>query len=570
MLPTQPLLHNPPPTGLLTRIITSCAIGLLCFVLISRLLVLSLFSNSAIVEEWLASDLFFHFHSAVDVWFIWIAFDLPIMLTAPLIFLVGRKLLFSFEHGRAGIKGPAIAFGWLFMVAHHFLFDIQPVFAAATLPLLVVTQPMLWKDWKKPPLWLAFTGALLAAVITLSQETNAFAAAFCTLLILILALGGRLAPRWIQPRLQWLLATGLIVISQLLWSVIPLAQTPAYAERIDTHRAYSFCESADGKSIYAAVTACYLHDSRYLVSEDCKREHIAQFDAQTLNLRERHDLSTDNYYGRMEFVRCIGDTLYVGGSDITQHGENLLDSALSMPMNDPNAVARNIIPAGGGHRSAFDPKRNALYFSGEFNDTITRLDRNTGDQDANIATWYNHPMLVLFFFPIQGSLAFAPESYHPQRDALFVGEVFSDAAYGFNLEHHTLLKKYQSTGGIIELTVDPERDRLYAANMWGMDVFDLSTGKRIKRIKLGTVNRHPIIDKERDLIYVPSTVSGRLNILDRSTLKVMGAIHTGYGLRYGLLTQDSKHLVLSSNSGTYAFDAAALASSFSSTKGQSQ
>ena len=106
--------------------------------------------------------------------------------------------------------------------------------------------------------------------------------------------------------------------------------------------------------------------------------------------------------------------------------------------------------------------------------------------------------------------------------------------------------------------------------MWGMDVFDLSTGNRIKRIKLGTVNRHPIIDKERDLIYVPSTVSGRLNILDRSTLNVMGAIHTGYGLRYGLLTQDSKHLVLSSNSGTYAFDAAALASSFSSTKGQSQ
>ena len=67
----------------------------------------------------------------------------------------------------------------------------------------------------------------------------------------------------------------------------------------------------------------------------------------------------------------------------------------------------------------------------------------------------------------------------------------------------------------------------------------------------------------------PKSVAGSLWFPKYFT-KVMGAIHTGYGLRYGLLTQDSKHLVLSSNSGTYAFDAAALASSFSSTKGQSQ
>jgi hypothetical protein len=454
------------------------------------------------------------------------------------------------------------------MVAHHFLFDVQPIFAAAAFPLLPFTQPILWKSWKRPPVWVAFTAAALATTLTATLETNGAATTACILLIGVLTLGGRIVPRWIQPRLQWLLATGLIVVSQLLWSIVPLTLEPLHATKIDGHRAYSFCESADGASIYAAVTACYLHDSRYLVSEDCKREHIAQFDADTLKVRDRHDLSTDDYYGRMEFVRCIQNTLYVGGSDITQHGENLLDSALAMPMSNPIEVTRNVIPAGGGHRSAYDPKRDAIYFSGEFNDTITRLDRSTGVQDANIASWYNHPMLVLFFFPIQGSLAFAPESYHPERDALFAGEVFGDAAYGFTLEDHTLLKKYQSTGGIIELTVDPERDRLYTANMWGLDVFDLATGNRIKRIKLGTVNRHPIIDKERDLIYVPSTVTGRLYILDRTSLKTLGSVNTGYGLRYGLLTQDGKHLVLSSNSGTYAFDAAALAQSFHGAKDQ--
>ncbi|MBT6433137.1 MAG: hypothetical protein HOK28_08610, partial [Deltaproteobacteria bacterium] len=559
MLPIQPQLHSPASMGILTRLITGSAVSLLIFILVTRLLVLSIFPNSAVIDEWLASDLFFHFHSSVDVWFIWIAFDLPILIATPLVLFLGKRFFFSREHGRIGLKGPAVAMAWLFMVAHHFLFDVQPMFAAATFPLLPLTQPMFWKSWKRPPLSIAFASAIAACIFVISEETSHLASALCVFLIVTLALGGRIIPRWIQPRLQWLLVTGLIVATQLLWSLIPLTQTPDHATKIDNHRAYSFCESADGSSIYAAVTACYLHDSRYLVSEDCKREHIAQFETQTLKLLNRHDLSTDDYYGRMEFVRCIENTLYVGGSDMTQNGKNLLDSALAMPMNDPEAVIRNIIPAGNGHRSAFDPKRNALYFSGEFNDTITRLDRETGAQDPNIATWYNHPMLVLFFFPIQGSLAFAPESYHPTRDALFAGEVFGDAAYGFNLEHHTLLKKYQSTGGIIELTVDPERDRLYAANMWGLDVFDLGTGERIKRIKLGTVNRHPIIDKKQNLIYVPSTVSGRLNILDRDTFKVLGSIHAGYGLRYGLITQNGKQLVLSSNSGTYSFDTAELA-----------
>ncbi|MBT6434098.1 MAG: hypothetical protein HOK28_13450, partial [Deltaproteobacteria bacterium] len=61
--------------------------------------------------------------------------------------------------------------------------------------------------------------------------------------------------------------------------------------------------------------------------------------------------------------------------------------------------------------------------------------------------------------------------------------------------------------------------------------------------------------------------SGRLNILDRDTFKVLGAIHAGYGLRYGLITQNGKQLVLSSNSGTYSFDTAELARRVSQSQG---
>ena len=230
-----------------------------------------------------------------------------------------------------------------------------------------------------------------------------------------------------------------------------------------------------------------------------------------------------------------------------------------MQMSAPSLVHHNLVKAGVGHRSAYDSKRDAIYFSGEFNDTIIKLDRSTGMRDETVGDWYSHPMLVLFALPIPGSLAFAPQSHHPERDALYAGEVFGDAAFSFNLEDHSLIQKYQSIGGIIELTVDPEVDRLYLANMWGLDVWDLKTNQRIERIRLGTVNRHPIVDSTHNIIYVPSTVTGRLFALDRTTLKKLGSVNTGYGPRYGLITQDGKHLVLSANSGTYRFDTAQMA-----------
>jgi len=526
--------------------------------LLTRYLVLSLLPSSALIDEWLASDLFFHFHSAIDVWFLWIAFDLPIILGTPILLLLLRKKLFVRQGSRIGLCGPAVALCWLFILAHHFLLDIQPVIAATALPLLVFTQPRAWKKWKLPPASLSFGATVIACGICVQQETSLLGATAGMTLLILLALAGRILNQKLLPHLQWIIAILLILFAQSIVSIVPLSKTPEHATRIDTHRAYSFCESSNGTSIYAAVTACFLHDSRFLVSEDCKQEHVVEFDAQTLRLKNRHILSSPDYYGRMEFIRCIEDTLFVGGSDMIQDGENLLDSALSFKMGHPEAVTRNLVRPGVGHRSAYDPKRDAIYFSGEFSDQIIRLDRQSGATFDEVANWYKHPMLALFLFPIPGSLAFAPNSYHPGRDALYAGEVFSDAAFGFNLADHSLIQKYQGTGGITELTVDPEQDKLYLANMWGMDIYNLKTGAREKRLKLGTVNRHPIIDERRNMIYVPSTVTGRLYVVNRKTFEVLGSIHTGYGLRYGLLTRDGKQLIISTNSGTFSFDVDSL------------
>ncbi len=550
----------PPKMGFISKGVTIVAVSLLTFMLLTRYLVLSLLPESAFVDEWFASDLFFHFHHAIDVWFLWIAFDLPLLIGLPLLLIVFRRKFFLLEDGRLWLSGPAVTLAWIFLASHHFMLDIQPTIAAALLP-LVFCLPNPFKNWELPHIVITSIVSIGYCAAVLYIEPNAMVAVSALGIFLVLAVISHILPSRIGPRLHWVLVIAALAFSQIVLSLGPLVRAPEMAKKLDTHRAYSFCESTHSGAIYAAVTACYLHDSRYLVSEDCKQEHVAEFAPQSLALTKRHELSTPSYYGRMEFVRCVDDTLYVGGSDMVQNGENLLDSTLSMNMRDPGQVIRNLVPAGIGHRSAYDPKRDAMYFSGEFKDTIIRLDRTTGEQDTTVGDWYKHPMLVLFALPIPGSLAFAPESLHPERDALYLGEIFADAAYGFNLEDHSLIQKYQSVGGIIELTVDHEADRLYLANMWGLDVWDLKTQTRIKRMRLGTVNRHPIIDKTNNLIYIPSTVTGRLYVVDRINLQKLGSITTGYGPRYGIITQNGK-LIFSANNGTYAFDTQELANQF--------
>lgn len=534
---------------------------------VCRALLLSVFPNSDVADEWFASDLFFHFHSAVDTWFIWIAFDLPLLIITPLFVFLLRKRLVTHDEGRWGLLPLGLVLSWATLLAHHFLLDIHPLVAWCGLLVLCATHPRPWHEYRAPPLALASIVTLVTAGLFSHFALTTESSVVGTALMLGLFMSGRFLKHRLMPRTHWLLGLSAIIVSQGCISLVPLIRVPQDATRIDTQRAYSFCEASDRSSIFAAVTACFLHDSRYLVSEDCKQEHIAEFDSRTLKLKKRHILGTEDYYGRMEFVRCVEDTLVVGGSDMVQNGENLLDSTLVAPMDTPEALTRNLVKAGVGHRSAYDPKRDALYFSGEFQNDIIRYDRQTRAIDENAGDWYNHSMLVLFLLPIRGSLAFAPQSYHPGRDALYVGEVFGDAAYGFSLENHRRLAKYTTTGGIVELTVDPKRDRLYLANMWGLDVIDLASGDRLARKRLGTVNRHPIIDERRGLLYVPSTVSGLLFVLDLASLETLGAVATGYGPRYGLLTQDGRNLVLSTNNGTFRWNAESLASRFRSPQG---
>ena len=49
-----------------------------------------------------------------------------------------------------------------------------------------------------------------------------------------------------------------------------------------------------------------------------------------------------------------------------------------------------------------------------------------------------------------------------------------------------------------------------------------------------------MIDRERDLVYVPSTMGGRIHVFDRRTFERRGTIPIGLETRNALLTSDGR------------------------------
>ena len=69
------------------------------------------------------------------------------------------------------------------------------------------------------------------------------------------------------------------------------------------------------------------------------------------------------------------------------------------------------------------------------------------------------------------------------------------------------------------------------------------------RHRLGFCNRVPLIDTQHDVVYVPSTASGKLQAFDRRTGERLGNVPIGLGVRHPYLTHDRRHLIASSQRG---------------------
>ena len=119
-----------------------------------------------------------------------------------------------------------------------------------------------------------------------------------------------------------------------------------------------------------------------------------------------------------------------------------------------------------------------------------------------------------------------------------------------------------SVGGNQSVGVDEQLGRLLVTGLWGLEVFDLRSRKPVARVRLPFGPRQPVIDAERDLVYVPSTFGNDVMVLDRRSLAPRGRLTVGHGGRNAYLSASAGRFFASGGGHAYAWDARELGRRF--------
>jgi DNA-binding beta-propeller fold protein YncE len=307
-------------------------------------------------------------------------------------------------------------------------------------------------------------------------------------------------------------------------------------------------------TVYASIPVCGSIIADY---EACRDGRIVEYDLATKQLVATHRFLSPDFYGRLELLVCLPETVEVGVQASVYRGQRMVQTAMSFSVADPSRFTPIVAGRELGNTLAYDATHDALFYTSEFNNLLVRLDRKTGQFDDTasqdlVKPWHEPVTLQ----PFGGSYILAPHAVHLGRNRLYITEWL-----GGNFVHAidlTTLRKVASydmgSGAGLGISIDPERDRLFVSSLWGLEVFDLKTDALILRRRIGLGNRPVVIDPPRNRLYVSSMVEGKVRILDRDTLSVIGQVPIGMGSRYPHLTHDGTTLYASSLAAHYAFD----------------
>ena len=401
----------------------------------------------------------------------------------------------------------------------------------------------------------ALAGALVAiflAAWAVASDTRADAVA-------VVAWGGILAllallrNRWLTARDVLWLGTFLAVVTQIVASAVPIFRPDHGGTLLGQGMAYGFCEHGDRGRLYAAVPG--------LARNQFRDGRIVEYDL--AGLTKLRDLSffDQDFFGRFMQLLCLPDTIQAAMAQTWVSGAFQNENVMEFPIDDPRGAKRSLWGPFMGQQLLWDQKRDAVFYSSEWSNRIFRLDRRTGEVNRSVSrrlirdrpTW-------LVLGTIAGSLAMAPTP-HRARDSLFVGHwLTGSTVYQIDLERLTLRRRFEPRNGCIaDLAVDEQYDRLFAASPWGLDVIDLRTGRVERRIRTGTGARTPMIDTRNGLVYVSTTVEGKLRAFDRRTLAPVGVLAMGAGARRTHFSAATGRLFATNDEAYYWWDAAALA-----------
>jgi hypothetical protein len=473
-----------------------------------------------------------------------------------------RRLLRSFvarTPAGARLRPAAVSALVGFLLWLHYLLDLNPTVAA-------VCWSTLGLAWLAERARVAgIVSGRVAAAVAIVVAVGCLAAAgdamdrvaIAVWLGLVLASHALLAGRFPGRDVALLRAAAVPAIN-LLPALLPLVLGVPGGTKLGDGLAYSFCEIAGRRTLYAAVPVC---DSVRRDYEDCRGSKVVEYDADTLAPITAHDFFSPDFYGRLELLLCLDDEVQLAVQGSVYRGRSLTMSVLRFPADAPERFTPVFLADGLGATMAWDRAHDAVFYSTEFTNHVVRWDRRADTFDDSASgdlVQRGHEPVTLDEYT--GSYALHTGSVDPTRNRIYLADWMQGRhAYALDLDSRRVVARYAvGGGGSLGLTVDPERGRLYVSSLWGLDVVDLASGQMIARKRSGLGNRPVLIDAARNRLYLGSTVEGKLRILDRDTLATLGQIAVGVGSRYPYLARDGRRVFASSVAAHWAFETAAL------------
>jgi hypothetical protein len=370
----------------------------------------------------------------------------------------------------------------------------------------------------------------------------------------VLALLALLRTWWLSARDVFWLGAFLAVITQIAASAFPILWPRHGGTPLGQGMAYGFCELGSRGRLYAAVPG--------RPHRQFRDGHIVEYDlARLTKLRDLTFFDRD-FHGRFMQLLCLPDTIQAAMAQTWISGRDQRENVMEFRIDDPGDLKRSLWGPVMGQQLMWDKKRDAVFYSSEWSNRIFRLDRRTGEANLDVNAGFvpDRPTWLFDLGTVTGSLPMAPTP-HRGRDSFFVGEwLTGSTVYEIDLGRLALRRRFEPRNGCItELAVDEEYDRLFATSLWGVDVIDLRTGRVVRRIRTGTGARTPAIDRENGLVYVSTTIEGRLRAFDRATLEPVGVLAIGLGTRRALVSAATGRLFATNDRAYYWWNAAALA-----------
>lgn len=477
----------------------------------------------------------------------------PIILAGTSVVLLGTAFLILKQRKQTGALPAAFyAIALTCLILGNATLDLNPNLFIAQCLLTAATSLCASSMARRSSLpRIAFFLSIFALVLweltghSLGFGTTLGACGYTVVCWMVLA-GDRIKHRYRE--ITWILAA--MAATQILTATAPWVAGPwGSPAKLSTSAAYGYCTDPQTSLTWITFPRCSAFPTRldpFRAHESCSLGTVEAFDLNFSRTEKTHTVSPfdPENYGRLEQPICLPEQLVVGMTDVVAGPEKRTGSTLTLSTASGNVEYRHGFNATVGHTLGKSPISSWVYAVDEFAGDMKRLNFRTR-QTETFGAALTHPSLTLDGDPFCES-----------RQSVLVAEhYFGDEILELRLEDGSVKSRYvHHNGGAWGVTVDEHKARVYVTGMWTLDVFDLRTGEHIKRHRTGFGARAVTIDRLKNELLLPCTLSGYIRRFDRKSLEQKPALPVGLGIRNLHITPATHRLVGSTTQGTFVWE----------------